>query len=65
MITDLDKLSDALDNSTFSRKLVTKVTRQKDQIAEDIKKNGFFELNVGGRRYRVVTTKKKAAAATK
>jgi hypothetical protein len=58
MITDLDRLSDALDNSTLSRQLVSTVTRQKDRIAKAIAENGSAIVSVGGRRYRVAASSK-------
>jgi hypothetical protein len=59
MITDLEKLSDALDNSTLSRQLVSTVTRQKDRIAKDIAESGSAIVFVGGRRYRVASKQQK------
>jgi hypothetical protein len=58
MITDLDKLSSALDNSTSSRKLVYTVTREKDRISKDIKEKGSAVVVVDGRRYRVANRQK-------
>lgn len=63
MITDLDKLSTALDNSTLSRQLVSTVTRQRDRITRDIEESGSAVVSVGGRRYRVAISKPKSAAA--
>jgi hypothetical protein len=60
MITDLDKLSNALDNSTLSRKLVYTVTREKDRISRDINEKGSAVVVVDGRRYRVANRTQKA-----
>lgn len=63
MITDLDKLSVALDNSTLSRQLASTVTRQKDRITRDIEENGSAVVSVGGRRYRVAISNKSPESA--
>jgi hypothetical protein len=53
MITDLDKLSDMLDNSTLARKLAFTVKLQKDRISKDIAEKGSAVVSVAGRQYRI------------
>ncbi len=60
MISDLEKLSEALDNSTLSSQIVSTVTQQKDWIATEIAKHGSAIVSVRGRQYRV-----RAASAKK
>jgi hypothetical protein len=53
MITDLDKLSEMLDNSTLSRKLAFTVKQQKDRISKEIAEKGSTMVSVAGRQFRV------------
>jgi hypothetical protein len=53
MITDLDKLSEMLDNSTLSRKLAFTVKLQKDRISKEIAEKGSAMVSVAGRQFRV------------
>lgn len=62
MISDLEKLSEALDNSTLSSQIVSTVTQQKDWIATEIAKHGSAIVSVGGRQFRVKSAKRKPAA---
>jgi hypothetical protein len=53
MITDLDKLSEMLGNSTLSRKLAFTVKLQKDRISKEIAEKGSAMVSVAGRQFRV------------
>lgn len=55
MITDLEKLSKVLDDSTLSRRVANTVRAQRVRIESEIKTRGSAVINVGGRNYRVVS----------
>jgi hypothetical protein len=60
VITDLKKLSKALDEAAPGRRLAAEVRSHKDRIEREVRSKGFSEITVNGRKFRVVSSTAKA-----
>jgi 16S rRNA U516 pseudouridylate synthase RsuA-like enzyme len=54
MITDLEKLSKVLDNSTLSRRVANEVRSDRVRIDHEITTKGAATVQLGGRTFKVV-----------
>lgn len=58
MVTDFKQISEVVDNATYSRQVSNAIRADLVRIYEEIAKNGYAEVVVGGKKFKVKIVKR-------
>ena len=65
MVSNLENLSEVVDQTRIDRKLADKIEAEREKIDREIQSNGYSDVNVDGQTFRITkkgTAKKEVAA---